>query len=61
MSGEGGGEEEKMEPFTMITTEDVAGASAGLMGSLSSGKAWIQVERGARGGREGGREETELI
>ena len=42
MSGEGGKEEE-MEPFTMITKEDVAGASAGLLGTFSTGKTWIQV------------------
>ena len=51
---EEGGKEEEMEPFTMITKEDVAGASAGLLGSFSTGKTWIQVrererERGERG------------
>jgi hypothetical protein len=39
---EEGGKEEEMEPFTMITKEDVAGASAGLLGSFSTGKTWIQ-------------------
>ena len=49
--------EEEMEPFTMITKEDVAGASAGFLGTFSSGKTWIQVRGGGeRVGRERERE-----
>ena len=40
MSGEEG-EEEKMEPFTMISTEEAG--TAGLMGTFRNGKTWIQV------------------
>ena len=32
---------EEMEPFTMITKEDVG---TGLMGTFRSGKTWIQVD-----------------
>ena len=45
---EEGEKEEEMEPFTMITKEDVEGASAGIMGTFSSSKAWIQVRERER-------------
>lgn len=38
MSEEGA---EEMEPFTMISTEEVG--TAGLLGTIRNGKTWIQV------------------
>ena len=42
MSEEGA---EEMEPFTMITKEEVG--TAGLLGTIRNGKTWIQVARQA--------------
>lgn len=39
--------EEEMEPFTMISTEEMATGTAGLMGTFRSGKTWIQVSKHA--------------
>ena len=35
------GAEEEMEPFTMITKEEVG--TSGFLGTITSGKTWIQV------------------
>lgn len=41
MSEEGAEGAEEMEPFTMITKEEVG--TAGLLGTIRNGKTWIQV------------------